>query len=66
MIKALNAGPIVVTVTAILATLGLTATIQAAPVEPGRIAAVFPPWWTQSQVIAAGATAGDILGVGGR
>jgi hypothetical protein len=26
---------------------------------------VFPPWWTASRAMAAAASAGDILGVGG-
>jgi hypothetical protein len=47
--------------------LGLFAAVavNATPRDPGRIAAVFPPWWSPAEAIAAGGSAGDIAGAGG-
>ncbi len=38
--------------------------VNAAPVDPSRVAAVFPPWWTPSQSLAAAGGAGDIAATG--
>lgn len=47
--------------------LGLFAAVavNATPRDPGRIAAVFPPWWSAAEAVAAGGSAGDIAGAGG-
>jgi hypothetical protein len=50
---------------AILATLGATVAAGAAPRDPARVAAVFPPWWTSAQTVSAAASAGQIAGAGG-
>lgn len=51
---------------ATLCLLGLAPAVVlgAQPQTPGRAAAVFPPWWSQAQVLAAAGRAGDITGVG--
>jgi hypothetical protein len=49
----------------ILVTLFATVAVGAAPRDPARIAAVFPPWWTSAQTASAAASAGDIAGAGG-
>lgn len=41
------------------------AAVGAEPRTPGRVAAVFPPWWSPAQVVGAAASAGDISGAGG-
>ena len=43
-------------------TLAPIVSASAAPRDPARAAAVFPPWWTAMQ---AGAAAGDVAGMGG-
>ncbi len=50
---------------AILATLGATVAAGAAPRDPSRVAAVFPPWWTSARTASAAASAGQIAGAGG-
>lgn len=47
--------------------LGLFAAVavEAEPRTPGRVAAVFPPWWESARIVAAAGSAGDIAGVGG-
>ena len=50
---------------AILVTLGATVTAGAAPRDPTRMAAVFPPWWSSAQTASAAASAGQIAGAGG-
>lgn len=57
--------PIVGSVLAIVATLAATVASSATPRDPSRVAAVFPPWWSASQIAAAGASAGQIAGGGG-
>ncbi len=56
-----------VVVLAILASLMVAAAVAAAPRTPGRLAAVFPPWWSRGQVLAAAASTPDVAigGVGG-
>lgn len=39
--------------------------VDAQPRTPGRVAAVFPPWWDDARVVASAGTAGDIAGAGG-
>ncbi len=39
--------------------------VEGAPSDPHLVAALFPPWWTPSHVLRAGAGAGDVLGFGG-
>lgn len=49
---------------ALLGLLGAVA-VEAQPRTPGRVAAVFPPWWSPAQIFGAAGTAGDIAGAGG-
>jgi len=49
----------------VLTTLFATVAAGAAPRDPARIAAVFPPWWTPAQAASAAASAGQIAGAGG-
>ncbi len=48
------------------ALLGLFAAVavQAEPRTSGRVAAVFPPWWSAARVFGAAGEAGDIAGAG--
>jgi hypothetical protein len=52
---------------AVASLVGLAAVVlgAAAPRDPGAVAAVFPPWWSQVQALNAAATAGDIQRTGG-
>jgi len=59
------AGPLVLSTLGIIASLFAAAAIDAQPRTPGRVAAVFPPWWDAARVIGAAGTAGDIAGAGG-
>lgn len=58
-------GPLVATTLAIISGLFAAVAVNAAPRDPERIAAVFPPWWTSAQAVTAAASAGDIAAVGG-
>lgn len=58
-------GPLVLAVLGAGATLLVAVAAQAPPRTPGRIAAVFLPWWSPVEVVGAAARAGDIAGVGG-
>ena len=58
-------GLVVACAAAILVTLGAAVAAGAAPRDPARIAAVFPPWWTSAQAVSAAASAGQIAGAGG-
>lgn len=49
----------------ILTTLFATVAAGAAPRDPARVAAVFPPWWTSARSASAAASAGAIAGAGG-
>uniref|UniRef100_B0SZ82 Uncharacterized protein n=1 Tax=Caulobacter sp. (strain K31) TaxID=366602 RepID=B0SZ82_CAUSK len=49
----------------ILTTLFVAVAAGAAPRDPARVAAVFPPWWTSAQAASAAASAGQIAGAGG-
>ncbi len=59
------AGPATFAILGVAASLFAAAAVDAAPRAPGRVAAVFPPWWAPAQVVAAGGSAGDIAGAGG-
>ena len=50
---------------AILVTLVATVAAGAAPRDPSRVAAVFPPWWSSREAVSAAASAGQIAGAGG-
>lgn len=49
----------------IAVTLFATVAAGAAPRDPARVAAVFPPWWTPDRTASAAASAGQIAGAGG-
>jgi hypothetical protein len=59
------AGPILGVSLTIFTTLAATVAVGAAPRDPSRMAAVFPPWWTSAQTASAAASAGQIAGAGG-
>ena len=48
----------------LLASLLAAVAVEAQPRTPGRVAAVFPPWWSPAQVVGAAGSAGDIAGIG--
>ena len=54
-----------ITAVTILAGLFAAAAVNATPRDPARIAAVFPPWWSPAEIIAAAGSAGTISGAGG-
>ena len=58
-------GPILATALAIVSGLAAAVGVNAAPRDPARVAAVFPPWWTSAQAVAAAGSAGDIAAAGG-
>jgi hypothetical protein len=58
-------GLVLAVVATILVTLFAAVAAGAAPRDPARIAAVFPPWWTPAQTASAAASAGQIAGAGG-
>lgn len=58
------AGPVVLGVLGVAASLFAAVAVDAQPRTPGRIAAVFPPWWSAGQTLGAAASAGDVAGVG--
>lgn len=60
-----TAGLVLACGAAILATFCATVAAGAAPRDPARVAAVFPPWWTASRTASAAASAGQIAGAGG-
>ncbi|WP_233245327.1 MULTISPECIES: hypothetical protein [unclassified Caulobacter] len=49
---------------AIVLTLLAVTLSSASPRDPGRVAAVFPPWWSAAHAAGAATTAGDIAGAG--
>lgn len=49
---------------AIILTLLAVTLSSASPRDPGRVAAVFPPWWTPARAAGAATSAGDISGAG--
>lgn len=60
-----TAGLVLAVCATILTTLFATVAAGAAPRDPARVAAVFPPWWTPAQAASAAASAGQIAGAGG-
>lgn len=58
-------GLILASAAAIVVTLFATVAAGAAPRDPARVAAVFPPWWTPARTAEAAASAGQIAGAGG-
>ncbi len=61
---AASLGPILATTLAIFSGLFAAATVNAAPRDPSRVAAIFPPWWSPAQAVAAAGSAGDIAATG--
>lgn len=59
------AGPVALGVVGVALSLLAAVAVEAQPRTPGRIAAVFPPWWSPAQVASAAVSAGDIAGAGG-
>jgi hypothetical protein len=57
--------PLLATTLAICGGLFASVAVNAAPTDPSRVAAVFPPWWSPAQTVAAAGAAGDIAAVGG-
>ncbi len=60
-----TAGAVLLAGLGIALSLVAAAAVDAAPRTPGRVAAVFPPWWDPAQIIGAAGSAGDIAGAGG-
>lgn len=58
-------GPILATALAIGLGLFAAVAVNAEPRDPSRVAAVFPPWWTPAQTVAAAGAVGDIAAAGG-
>ncbi|AAK24810.1 hypothetical protein CC_2846 [Caulobacter vibrioides CB15] len=58
-------GPIAFSTLGIVLSLFAAVAVDAQPRTPGRVAAVFPPWWDDARVVASAGTAGDIAGAGG-
>lgn len=48
-----------------LASLATLVAVQAGPQSPREIAAVFPPWWSQAETLAAARRAGAVSAIGG-
>lgn len=59
------AGPVALAVLGVFLSLFAAVAVDAQPRTPGRVAAVFPPWWSAAQIIGAAGSAGDIAGAGG-
>lgn len=59
------AGPVALAALGVFLSLFAAVAVEAQPRTPGRVAAVFPPWWSPAQVIGAAGSAGDIAGAGG-
>ena len=57
-------GLILATTVAIFLGLFAAVAVNAKPQNPARIAAVFPPWWSPAQTVAAAGAAGDIAASG--
>lgn len=62
--KGSAATSICITILAILLGLFSAVAVNAAPRDPARVAAVFPPWWSVAQNISAAGSAGQIAAVG--
>lgn len=59
------AGPVALAILGVFLSLFAAVAVDAQPRTPGRVAAVFPPWWSPAQIIGAAGSAGDIAGAGG-
>lgn len=59
------AGPVVFSTLGVALSLFAAVAVDAQPRTPGRVAAVFPPWWSAARIVGAAASAGDIAGAGG-
>ncbi len=59
------AGPVALAILGVFLSLFAAVAVDARPRTPGRVAAVFPPWWSSARVIGAAGSAGDIAGAGG-
>ena len=57
-------GGIVIIAGAIAAGLVAAVSVNAAPRDPARVAAIFPPWWSVAQSVSAAGSAGQIAAVG--
>lgn len=58
------AGPVALGVVGVVVSLFAAVAVEAQPRTPGRVAAVFPPWWSPAEVMGAAGSAGAISGVG--
>lgn len=58
-------GPLAFSTLGVIASLFAAAAVDAQPRTPGRVAAVFPPWWDAARTMGAAGAAGDIAGAGG-
>lgn len=58
------AGPVALGVLGVLVSLFAAVAVDAQPRTQGRVAAVFPPWWSPAQVMGAAGSAGAVSGVG--
>lgn len=59
------AGSVALGAAGVLLSLFAAIAVDAQPRTPGRVAAVFPPWWSPAQIFGAAGSAGDIAGAGG-
>ncbi|MBI1683880.1 hypothetical protein I4Q42_09380 [Caulobacter hibisci] len=57
-------GRIAAATLAIIGSLVAVTLSSASPRDPGRVAAIFPPWWSAARAASAAAAAGDISGAG--
>lgn len=57
-------GGIVTIAGAIVAGLLAAVSVNAAPRDPARVAAIFPPWWSVAESVSAAGSAGQIAAVG--
>ncbi|ATC34432.1 hypothetical protein CA606_01040 [Caulobacter vibrioides] len=58
-------GPLAFSTLGVVLSLFAAVAVNAQPSTPGRVAAVFPPWWDPARVVGAAGSAGDISGAGG-
>lgn len=59
-------GKFAITTLAILSGLFAAVAVNAQPRDPSRIAAIFPPWWSPAQTVAAAGSVGAVAGAGSR
>ncbi len=59
------AGPVAFSTLGVVLSLFAAVAVDAQPRTPGRVAAVFPPWWDAARIVGAAGSAGDIAGAGG-